>query len=309
MRFFGLNPTRARSAPGPLGLDIGASALRWAQRLPGRPARLERTALSLSLPPSPERLSQDIRAGWRQLDTGVTEVALALPACSVCYRVLSLPQLPEHQLEALLGAQAGLWLSQPAAAISFDFQALPAHPQAEASDQTAMLLCATPLATVQAFVAPVQQAGLKVVRLDVDCFALMAASAHLTPWHAARFGRRVLLHATEHEAVCHVFQPGASVPDQAPTRFALPPCATEAEELQSVRQRIESLDPEAALLSGETRQLRRIERGLRLTLRAPALIVPLWAGLSAEETPTAGLNADDAGAWALACALAWAPSP
>jgi Tfp pilus assembly PilM family ATPase len=211
-----------------IGLDLDTDALSMV--LLGhqpQPNLLGYTQVSLPAHDKPDEpgaetahLSTAIHQAWRALDTPVTQVALALPAAQVRYCILSVPRLPSNEIEAFLEAEACDLLDAPLNTISMDFQPIAPHPDMENTDEQQILMGATLIEPLSLRIRAVEQAGLQVTRLEVDVFALMAASASQKAWQSARFGRRLLLHATRAQLSCHTIQAGALLPDQPARHFS-----------------------------------------------------------------------------------------
>ena len=171
-----------------IGLDLGATSVRATILTPGtvegRPSVTVHGIGSLPLRPGtvvngavsdPAALTTALKQLWDMYDFGCDHVILGVANPQVLVRHMTIPKLSPQQQAKALPFQARDVVALPIDEVILDFVAL--GPEDPDSTQTAGLLVATPREPVLVAVAAVEQAGLKVARVDLASFAMLRSIA------------------------------------------------------------------------------------------------------------------------------------
>lgn len=257
-----------RTQSAPVGMDLNHDTLTLATTTGCLAPQLIRYVLSHLEPAMRKAPATGIQHTWFHLNTRSRKVILALPASQACYSLIRVPRMSLRSLENLLEAEAADLLGLPVAELCIDYLRLP-DDSAPESDTWPILLCAASLTQIQHQLQLAESAGLQLVRLDAEPFALLNMAATLPEWQAAHFGRRVLLH-TRHESLCCLtLQAGALLPDLPVRHFSLEPLP-----LTEIGQMLTGIRAEAILLTGCGIHFSRLEQALKLAPGALKLLSP-----------------------------------
>lgn len=236
-----------------------------------------------------ECLVAGLRQAHARCRTSQCRVALALPASQVICKVCRLPaELPGHGVEAALLAQAEQLFPFPVEDLALDFQV---HgPCAEDTGQVEVLVVACRQSQLDPLERVFAQAGLQLVAVEVDSFALRRA---LVPEPQA--GVTTLLQLEPDEVILHRWQ-GGRVPHRQ--RIAVPALTRWAEAVDGLWQSAAQATPEQVVLFGsaadEARAADLSERlGVKCHVGCPGALV---SGFDEASVPAAAM--------ALACGLA-----
>ncbi|MEW9681094.1 type IV pilus biogenesis protein PilM [Pseudomonas sp. TE50-2] len=236
-----------------------------------------------------ECLVAGLRQAHARCRASQCRVALALPASQVICKVCRLPAgLPGHGVEAALLAQAEQLFPFPVEDLALDFQV---HgPCAEDVGQVEVLVVACRQSQLDPLERVFAQAGLQLVAVEVDSFALRRA---LVPEPQA--GDMALLQLEPDEVILHRWQ-GGRVPHRQ--RIALPSLERWAEAVDGLWQADILGAFEQVVLFGaaadEARAADLSERlGVKCHVGRPG---PLVSGFDETSVPAAAM--------ALACGLA-----
>lgn len=171
-----------------IGLDIGANAVRAAVissgTTAGRPsvtvhgigqAELPQGAVVAGVVNDQAAVTRAIKAMWAEHKFECRNVILGITNQQVVVRDISMPNLPAAQLAKALPFRAREIVPIPIDEALIDFTPLgPADPE---TDLVPGLLIAAPRGPVLSAVRAVEQAGLRVARVDLASFALLRAIA------------------------------------------------------------------------------------------------------------------------------------
>ncbi|MFT0865217.1 type IV pilus biogenesis protein PilM [Pseudomonas sp. CAM1A] len=236
-----------------------------------------------------ECLVAGLRQAHARCRTSQCRVALALPASQVICKVCRLPAgLPGHGVEAALLAQAEQLFPFPVEDLALDFQV---HgPCAEDAGQVEVLVVACRQSQLDPLERVFAQAGLQLVAVEVDSFALRRA---LVP--EPRAGVTTLLQLEPDEVILHRWQ-GGRVPHRQ--RIAVPSLTRWAEAVDGLWQSAAQAALEQVVLFGSAADEARAaglsaRLGVKCHVGCPG---PLVSGFDEASVPAAAM--------ALACGLA-----
>lgn len=236
-----------------------------------------------------ECLVAGLRQAHARCRTSQCRAALALPASQVICKVCRLPAgLPGHGVEAALLAQAEQLFPFPVEDLALDFQV---HgPCAEDVGQVEVLVVACRQSQLDPLERVFAQAGLQLVAVEVDSFALRRA---LVPEPQA--GVTALLRLEPDEVILHRWQ-GGRVPHRQ--RIALPSLERWAEAVDGLWQAdIQGAFEQVVLFGAAADEARAADLSERLGVKChvgrPG---PLVSGFDETSVPAAAM--------ALACGLA-----
>jgi type IV pilus assembly protein PilM len=172
------------SAPPLIGVDISTSAVKMVElSSTGRDSyRLE--AYSIAAIPKDaivdgnisglEQVSDAVKLAWKLLGSREKRAALALPAAAVITKkVMMSADLREEDMEVQVEAEANQYIPFPLEEVNIDFQIIGAA--ANSPDEVEVLIAAARKEKIEDRVAAAEDAGLKVIVMDVDTYATEAA--------------------------------------------------------------------------------------------------------------------------------------
>ncbi|MCW3480049.1 pilus assembly protein PilM [Neisseriaceae bacterium JH1-16] len=167
-----------------LGLDLGEHAIKLVElSRQGQHHRLERYRIEPlpagllvdGRPVELERLAARLRRSCEQLDSRVSNVALAMPTSLTLYQTLRLPFCSPEALDSLVREHAARLLPIPLDDASLDYQVLGPSPlQPELCE---VLIGAARREHVEERLAVVELAGLTPVAVELAAFAALGALA------------------------------------------------------------------------------------------------------------------------------------
>lgn len=177
------------STPPLVGVDISSSSIKMLE-LSQAPKKagfvVERYAIE-PLPPDAvsdgninnlDAVSETLRRAWKRMGTNIRNVALALPAAAVISKKITLPAgLKEDDMEYQVESEANQYIPFALDEVNLDFQVI--GPSPTNPEEVEVLLAASRKANVEDRVAAAQAAGLKTVVMDVEPYAVEAASAQI----------------------------------------------------------------------------------------------------------------------------------
>ena len=165
-----------------IGVDVSSSAVKMVELSTSgsRQYRLESYA-NVQLPKGAisegnvndlTQVADAIRAAWRLLGSTSRQVVMALPTAAVISkRVLMPADLREDEMEAQVENEATQYIPFPLDEMNLDFQILgPLGKEKDATD-VEVLIVAAKKEKIDDRVAVAEEAGLKVVIMDVDVYA------------------------------------------------------------------------------------------------------------------------------------------
>lgn len=264
----------------PVGMDLNHDILTLAATASRQAPLLIRYVESHLEPAECLAPGASVQHTWCRLNTRHRKIILSLPAAQLCHRLIRVPRMSSGSLEKLLEAEAADLLGLPVAELSFDYLRMSDEPESEPSDTWSILLCAARLTDIQLRMQLAESAGLQLVRLDVEPFALLNMAATLSEWQAAHFGRRVLLHISHESLCCLILQAGALLPDQPARHFQLGPLS-----IAEIGQMLASVRAEAILLTGCGVYFTPLEQGLQQYPGALKLLSSPAAEMLSESEP------------------------
>lgn len=121
-----------------------------------------------------EEVSETIGRAWKRLGTKIKNVALALPSAAVITKKIIVPQgLREQELEMQVESEANQYIPFALDEVNLDFQI--AGPAPNQPEEMEVLIAASRKEKVDDRVATAENAGLKVMVMDVEAFATQSA--------------------------------------------------------------------------------------------------------------------------------------
>lgn len=172
------------STPSLIGVDISTSAVKMVE-LSGNTRRgyhLEGYAVA-AIPKdaivdgnvvSLEQVSDTVQLAWKLLGSKEKNVALALPSSAVITKkVLLMAGLREEEMEVQVEGEANQYIPFPLEEVNIDFQVI--GPAPNKPDEVEVLIAAARKEKIEDRVAAAEDAGLKVIVMDVDTYATEAA--------------------------------------------------------------------------------------------------------------------------------------
>lgn len=121
-----------------------------------------------------EQVSDAVKLAWKLLGSREKRTALALPSAAVITKkVLMSADLRETDMEAQVEAEANQYIPFPLEEVNIDFQVI--GPAPSNADEVEVLIAAARKEKIEDRVAAAEDAGLKVIVMDVDTYATEAA--------------------------------------------------------------------------------------------------------------------------------------
>ncbi|GAB2482301.1 type IV pilus assembly protein PilM [Jatrophihabitans fulvus] len=169
-----------------VGLDVGSSTIRAVEATTGKDRPTVSRFGQVSLPDGAvaDGLVKDERAVatalrqlWAEQDFGTRNVVLGVTHSQVVVREVDVTNLPAKELRQALPYLVKDVLPLPVDEVTLDFY--PLEDAATAEDTVHGLVIAAPKDAVISVVKAVEQAGLHVAQVDLACFAVLRACAHL----------------------------------------------------------------------------------------------------------------------------------
>lgn len=171
-------------APPLIGVDISSTTVKMVELADdGKGAyRLERYAIA-SLPrdavvdgniASLENVSETLRRAWKLMGSREKNIALALPAAAVISKKVNMQAgLSEMEMELQVEAEANQYIPFSLDEVNIDFQVLGAVPNSP--ENVEVLIAASKKERIEDRIAVAEEAGLKVIVMDVETYATEAA--------------------------------------------------------------------------------------------------------------------------------------
>lgn len=176
-----------------IGVDISSTSVKMVELVDdgkGAP-KLERYSIT-PLPSgavvdgniaSLEQTADAIRRAWKLLGTREKNIALALPAAAVISKKVNMQAgMNEMDMELQVEAEANQYIPFSLDEVNIDFQVL--GPAGTAADMVEVLIAASKKERIEDRIGAAEEAGLKVVVMDVETYATEAAyglAAHQLP--------------------------------------------------------------------------------------------------------------------------------
>jgi type IV pilus assembly protein PilM len=172
------------STPPLIGVDISTSAVKMVElssagkgtyRLEGYSiAAIPKDAIVDGNVSGLEQVSDAVKLAWKLLGSRERRTALALPSAAVITKkVLMSADLRETDMEAQVEAEANQYIPFPLEEVNIDFQVI--GPAPSNADEVEVLIAAARKEKIEDRVAAAEDAGLKVIVMDVDTYATEAA--------------------------------------------------------------------------------------------------------------------------------------
>jgi type IV pilus assembly protein PilM len=173
-----------QSSPPLLGLDISTSGVRLVELSDAGKGelRLDRFA-SEPLPRGAvvdgnieniEQVADAVRRAWAKSGTRIKHVAMGMPPASVITKKIILPQgMSEDQLEVQVESEAAQYIPFALDEVSLDFDVL--GPVEDSLEDMEVMLAASRREKIEDRVAIAEEAGLKVVVMDIESYAARSA--------------------------------------------------------------------------------------------------------------------------------------
>ncbi len=172
------------STPPLIGVDISSTSVKMVELAEGGKGsyRLEGYAIAPLAKDSVvdgniaglDQVADAVTRAWKLLGTREKRCALALPAAAVISKkVLMAADLREEDMELQVEAEANQYIPFSLDEVNIDFQVIgPAHNNAE---EVEVLIAASRKEKIEDRVAAAEDAGLKVIVMDVETYATEAA--------------------------------------------------------------------------------------------------------------------------------------
>lgn len=165
---FGLKPqgkTKTR-----IGLDIGTSAIKIVEAS-GTAEKPVLTALALAniTPSSKSNLTDLIKSTMQEARVSTKDANISVSGPSLIVRFISMPKMKMEDLKNAIRFEAEKFIPFDISECVIDFQILT---KSDTDNRTNILLVAARREQIQDRVRAVEQAGLSVGLIDVDCFAV-----------------------------------------------------------------------------------------------------------------------------------------
>ena len=169
-----------------IGVDISSTSVKMVELADGGKGtpKLERYSIA-PLPrdavvdgniASLDQVGEALRRAWKLLGSRERNVALALPAAAVISKKVNLQVgLTEAEMELQVEAEANQYIPFSLDEVNIDFQVL--GPLATNPDNVEVLIAASKKERIEDRVAVAEEAGLKVIIMDVETYATEAAYA------------------------------------------------------------------------------------------------------------------------------------
>ena len=165
-----------------LGLDIGSSAIKVVQMKQARGSyalqRLGRMPLESNvivdgMVVDGPKVVQAIKDLIKEQRVKVKEVAISVSGHSVIVKKVTIPQVPDEDLEGQVRQAAEQYIPFDINEVNLDYHILPAAPiEGEAEPQLSVLVVAAKKEKINELAELVRGAGLKPLVMDVDAFAI-----------------------------------------------------------------------------------------------------------------------------------------
>lgn len=172
------------STPPLIGVDVGASAVKMVElsgsaktgyRLEGySTAAVPKDAVVDGNVANLEQVADAIKLAWKLLGTREKRAAMALPSAAVITKkVMMMADLREDEMEVQVEGEANQYIPFPLEEVNIDFQIL--GPAPNNPDEVEVLIAAARKEKIEDRVAAAEEAGLKVIVMDVDTYATESA--------------------------------------------------------------------------------------------------------------------------------------
>jgi type IV pilus assembly protein PilM len=172
------------STPPLIGVDISSSAVKMVELSSSAKGVYRLEAYSIAPIPKEaivdgnvvglEQVSDAVKLAWKLLSTREKRAALALPSAAVITKkVMMSKELREADMEVQVEAEANQYIPFPLEEVNIDFQVIGAAPSNE--DEVEVLIAAARKEKIEDRIAAAEDAGLKVIVMDVDTYATEAA--------------------------------------------------------------------------------------------------------------------------------------
>jgi type IV pilus assembly protein PilM len=167
-----------------IGVDISSSAVKMVEisspskgvyRLEGYAvASIAKDAIVEGNISGLEQVSESIRLAWKLLNSREKRVALALPSAAVITKkVFMQAGLREDEMESQVEAEANQYIPFSLDEVNIDFQVI--GPAINNPDEVEVLIAASRKEKIEDRVAAAEDAGLKVIVMDVETYATESA--------------------------------------------------------------------------------------------------------------------------------------
>ena len=172
------------STPALIGVDISTSAVKMVELSASGKGTYRLEGYSIAAIPKDaildgnivglEQVSDAVKLAWKLLGSREKRTALALPSAAVITKkVMMSADLREADMEAQVEAEANQYIPFPLEEVNIDFQVI--GPAPNNPDEVEVLIAASRKEKIEDRVAAAEDAGLKVIVMDVDTYATEAA--------------------------------------------------------------------------------------------------------------------------------------
>ena len=172
------------STPPLIGVDISTTAVKMVELSSSGKGTYRLEGYSIATIPKDaivdgnisglEQVSDAVKLAWKLLGSREKRTALALPSAAVITKkVMMSADLREADMEAQVEAEANQYIPFPLEEVNIDFQVI--GPAPNNPDEVEVLIAASRKEKIEDRVAAAEDAGLKVIVMDVDTYATEAA--------------------------------------------------------------------------------------------------------------------------------------
>ena len=173
----------SEKTPPLIGVDISTSAVKMVELSAIGKGTYRLEAYSIAAIPKDaivdgnvsvlDQVSDAVKLAWKLLGSREKRAALALPASAVITKKVVLSSaLREDEMEVQVEAEANQYIPFPLEEVNIDFQIIG---PATAPDEVEVLIAASRKERIEDRIAAAEDAGLKVLIMDVDTYATEAA--------------------------------------------------------------------------------------------------------------------------------------
>lgn len=123
----------------------------------------------------PDVLGAALERAWKRLNTKIKNIAISIPATTAITKVVKFSnELDELAVAEEVLGEAGQFIPFPLNEVYMDWVVLGPHPSAPETDNE-VLISATRRDLIVDYMAAAEAAGLKIIKVDIDSFALQLA--------------------------------------------------------------------------------------------------------------------------------------
>ncbi len=124
-------------------------------------------------------LAEELKILLNQYKPDTREAVISVPSSSIFMKTITLPDIPEDELELIIPQEASKHLPLSEKEMNVDFQILKNSRKVDATGKKIdVVLCAASKALIRSYLEVISRLGLHVVAVDVSAFAMINALAN-----------------------------------------------------------------------------------------------------------------------------------